>query len=145
MDWLGDIGGLAGSLYALFGALVIIFQYKIVYSFIGQNTFLIRDGEERVPPQDTASVRPSSTQSKEGRDQTKENGLKKIPIGFCGSIKLSLQRLLFDCACCKSRRDKLSHMAVHSVKDELQIVEWVKFKRITEAAILDMISPEKLA
>ena len=35
MDWLGDIGGLAGSLYALFGALVIIFQYKIVYSFIG--------------------------------------------------------------------------------------------------------------
>ena len=36
-------------------------------------------------------------------------------------------------------------MAVHSVKDELQIVEWVKFKRITEAAILDMISPEKLA
>ena len=145
MDWLGDIGGLAGSLYALFGALVIIFQYKIVYSFIGQNTFLIRDGEERVPPQDTASVRPSSTQSKEGRDQTKENGLKKIPIGFCGAIKLSLQRLLFDCACCKSRRDKLSHMAVHSVKDELQIVEWVKFKRITEAAILDMISPEKLA
>ena len=32
MDFLGDIGGLSGSLHALFGAAVIVFQYKVTYS-----------------------------------------------------------------------------------------------------------------
>lgn len=41
MDWLGDLGGLSGSLYALFAALVIIFQYKIVYFYLATKTFLV--------------------------------------------------------------------------------------------------------
>ena len=145
MDWLGDIGGLAGSLYALFGAAVAIFQYKIVYSYIGNNTFLIPNGEDKGR---TSSVKPNDDKeiNEKSRGTHPDNPeYKKIPISFCGSIKLSLQRLLFSCKCCMSRRDKLAHMADHSVKNELQVVEWIKFKRITEAAILEMISPEKLA
>ena len=41
MDWLGDIGGLSGSLYTLFGAAVIVFQYRVTYSEIAKETYLI--------------------------------------------------------------------------------------------------------
>ena len=47
LDLLGDIGGLAGALRALFSFAVIIFQYKAVISYISQHTYLIRDGDEK--------------------------------------------------------------------------------------------------
>lgn len=47
LDFLGDIGGLAGALRALFATLVIFFQYKVVLNYVSNHTFLIRDGDER--------------------------------------------------------------------------------------------------
>ena len=47
LDLLGDIGGLAGALRALFTVAVIIFQYKAVIGYVGQHTYLIRDGDEK--------------------------------------------------------------------------------------------------
>ena len=46
LDWMGDIGGLAGALHATFSAAIIIFQYKAVISYISNHLFLIRDGDE---------------------------------------------------------------------------------------------------
>lgn len=46
LDFLGDLGGLAGALRALFTVVVIIFQYKIVLNYVSNHTFLIRDGDE---------------------------------------------------------------------------------------------------
>ena len=34
MDFLGDVGGLSSSLFAIFGALLIIFQYKAAFSHV---------------------------------------------------------------------------------------------------------------
>ena len=72
MDWLGDIGGLAGSLYAIFGAVVIVFQYKVAYFYVAQQTYMIRENEEKLV---------SRTH--------KAEELKQIPINSLGSIKLS--------------------------------------------------------
>ena len=47
LDLLGDIGGLAGALQALFSITVIIFQYRAVISYISQHTYLIHDGDEK--------------------------------------------------------------------------------------------------
>ena len=47
LDWLGDIGGLAGALMALFTALIIIFQHKGAINYVSNHTYKIRDGEER--------------------------------------------------------------------------------------------------
>lgn len=47
LDWMGDIGGLAGALHATFAAAIIVFQYKAVISYVSNHTFLIRDGDER--------------------------------------------------------------------------------------------------
>ena len=49
MDWLGDIGGLSGSLYAIFGLVVMVFQYKVVYNYIATNTYQTRDKTNRKP------------------------------------------------------------------------------------------------
>ena len=46
LDWMGDIGGLAGALHATFTAAIIVFQYKAVISYVSNHVFLIRDGDE---------------------------------------------------------------------------------------------------
>ena len=46
LDWMGDIGGLAGALHATFAAAIIVFQYKAVISYVSNHVFLIRDGDE---------------------------------------------------------------------------------------------------
>ena len=46
LDFLGDLGGLAGALRGLFTVIVIIFQYKVVLNYVSNHTFLIRDGDE---------------------------------------------------------------------------------------------------
>ena len=47
LDWMGDIGGLAGALHASFTAAIIVFQYKAVISYVSNHVFLIRDGDEK--------------------------------------------------------------------------------------------------
>ena len=117
LDFLGDMGGLAGALQALFAAIIIIFQYKVSINYISNRTYLIRDGDERankkvkLPPHDN-----------EAEDEVV---LKRIPIGFFSSIWLSLQRIMAFCTCCHSRRDKFSHAADRMVKEELKIVGWI--------------------
>ena len=49
LDFLGDIGGLAGSLHVIFGAGVIIFRYKAVLSYMSNRLFVINDGDEIEP------------------------------------------------------------------------------------------------
>ena len=34
LDWLGDVGGLASSIYTLFFALIIVFQYKAAVTYV---------------------------------------------------------------------------------------------------------------
>lgn len=46
LDWLGAIGGLAGALRALFGILIILFQYKASIAYVGNHTYRIREGED---------------------------------------------------------------------------------------------------
>ena len=46
LDFLGDMGGLAGALQALFAVVVVVFQYKVVLNYVSNHTFLIRDGDE---------------------------------------------------------------------------------------------------
>ena len=45
-DFLADIGGLYGALTGLFAALIIVFQYKAYISYVSDETYLIRDGDE---------------------------------------------------------------------------------------------------
>lgn len=47
LDCLGDIGGLAGALVALFTAGITIFQYKAAVGYVSNHTILIEDGQER--------------------------------------------------------------------------------------------------
>ena len=117
LDFLGDIGGLAGALKALFAALVIVFQYKATVNYVGNFLYLIKDGDEKEDPK--VNLVGDST-------NRNESNLKRIPIGFFASVKLSLQRLLpCCCKCCFNRRDRLSHAADEAVKEELKIVRWV--------------------
>ena len=46
LDFLGDLGGLAGALRGLFALVVLLFQYKVVLNYVSNHTFLIRDGDE---------------------------------------------------------------------------------------------------
>ena len=50
LDWLGAIGGLAGALRALFGLLIIVFQYKAAIAYVGNQTYKIREGEDLKQP-----------------------------------------------------------------------------------------------
>ena len=119
MDWLGDIGGLSGSLYAMVGVFVAIFQYKVVYNYIATNTYRVKKNNYEV---------------------------ENFNISQRGQIKLSLQRLckVFCCDCCKSQKDKLAHKADSLVKDELKIVDWIRFKRVTEDALERLVEPKLL-
>ena len=41
MDFLGDVGGLSSSLFTIFGALLLIFQYKAAFSHVALETYMI--------------------------------------------------------------------------------------------------------
>ena len=90
LDLLGDLGGLASSLKALFSVAIGIFQYKAAVTYVANHTFLIRDGDEKEKRTNVIEV---NTNKK----------WKRLPIGFIQSIKLSLHRV-FDsifCGCCR--------------------------------------------
>ena len=77
----------------------------------------------------------------ENVESEKPQELKKIPINLLGSIKLSFQRLLPCCQwCCVSRRDRFSHKADSLIKEELQIVKWIKFMRITQNTLRSLLT-----
>ena len=46
LDFLGDIGGLAGALRALFAALIIIFQYKAAVHYAANRLYLADKKEQ---------------------------------------------------------------------------------------------------
>ncbi len=87
LDWLGDIGGLAGALKALFTALIIVFQYKAAINYVSNHTYLIRDGED----QEQKKNNVNAIEMEELSQMSKESDakMKRIPIGFWASIKLS--------------------------------------------------------
>lgn len=126
LDFLGDIGGLAGALRALFAGIVIIFQYKVVLNYVSNHTFLIRDGDEKKNP--IGGVQ-------EEDDPNKEVVLKRIPVGFFSGIWLSIQRIFAFITCCHTPRDKFSHAADRMVKEELKIVHWVQHMRCQKLAM----------
>ena len=49
LDFLGDIGGLAGSLSSIFAGLIIFFRYKAAINYVSNRLFLIKDGDEIDP------------------------------------------------------------------------------------------------
>ena len=49
LDLLAAIGGLAGSLFSLFSATLLILQYRAVISYVSNRLFLIKDGDEKEP------------------------------------------------------------------------------------------------
>ena len=116
LDFLGDLGGLAGALRGIFTVAIILFQYKATISYISNHTYLIKDGDEARSGNSTKIDTPNNADA---------NHFKRIPIGFFSSIKLSFQRLICICKKCHSRRDKLSHASDRMVKEELKIVGWV--------------------
>ena len=134
LDLLGAVGGLAGALKALFAAGIIIFQYKASINYVSNHTYQVRENEDH--------------ERKEGQiQQTKdEENLKQIKIGFFTSIKHSFQRLFPCCFCksCHSRKDRLVLAADEMVKDELKIVRWVQFMRVTELAMRKLFSKDEL-
>ena len=46
LDFLGDLGGLSGSLRAGCTLAIIIFQYRQALSYVSNHTYLIEDGDE---------------------------------------------------------------------------------------------------
>ena len=46
LDFLGALGGLNGSLKALFSLLIIVFQYKAAISYVSNHTYLIDENED---------------------------------------------------------------------------------------------------
>ena len=106
-------------------------------SYVSNRIFLIKDGDEN----DSGKNLGGKDDEENSDDGLKPMILKRIPIGFCASIKLSLQRLCLTaglnkcCAPCHSRRDKLSHLADKLAKDELKIVRWLQFKRCMNLAM----------
>ena len=46
LDFLGDIGGLAGALKAFFAASIGLFMYRAPTSYVSNHLYLIRDGDE---------------------------------------------------------------------------------------------------
>ena len=133
LDFLGDLGGLAGTLYTSFGAVIIVAQYKAVISNVSNGIFLIIEGDEK---------------EKNFRKSYEPNTLKRIPIGFLSSVKLSFQRLGLVAGCNKccnkfqSRRDKLSHLADKLATDELKLIRWLQFMRSTNLAMTKLFTVE---
>ena len=127
LDFLGDLGGLAGALRGLFAVIVLLFQYKVVLNYVSNHTFLIQDGDEN-DKKSAGAIQDHDTDKG-------ETVLKRIPIGFFSGIWLSIQRILHCCTCCHSNRDKFSHAADRMVKEELKIVGWVQHMRCQKLAM----------
>ena len=47
LDYMGDIGGLAGALHGLFTVTIIVFQYKATISYVSNHTYLVENEEEK--------------------------------------------------------------------------------------------------
>ena len=47
LDYMGDIGGLAGALHGLFVVTIIVFQYKATISYVSNHTYLAENEEEK--------------------------------------------------------------------------------------------------
>ena len=135
LDFLGDVGGLAGALKALFTVAVIVFQYKIVLNYVSNHTYLIKDGDERARKE--SDITPQDNEADDGLV------LKRIPIGFFSSVWLSFQRIFVCCTCCQTRRDKFSHAADKMVKEELKIVGWIQHMRCHNFAMKKLLTPEQ--
>ena len=129
LDFLGDLGGLAGALRGLFTVVVLIFQYKVVLNYVSNHTFLIRDGDE------LNNARQIQQDQEDGAST--RTTLKRIPVGFFAGVWLSIQRIFACsfCTCCHSNRDKFSHAADRLVKEELKIVGWVQHMRCQKLAM----------
>ena len=46
LDFMGDLGGLAGALHASLSAAIIILQYRAAMSYVSNHLYLIKDGDE---------------------------------------------------------------------------------------------------
>lgn len=135
LDFLGDIGGLAGALKALFAASIIIFQYKAAIHYAANRLYMVDKSE--LEKEKTPRVEDfGSSQSKE---------LERIEVGFWASIKHSFQRLFsfLCCKCCFSRKDRLVHAADEKMKDELKIVRWIKFMRTADHALKQIFTKQQ--
>ena len=93
--------------------------------------FLIHDGDEIDSTNKVGLAQDSIRVSYLGQQDSERElnmglpaTLKRIPISFWASIKLSFLRLCKCCSCFENRRDKLSHLADKLVKEELKIVRW---------------------
>ena len=75
LDLLGDVGGLAGSLYTLFFALIIVFQYKAALTYVSQHTYQIRDGDEN--PDSTPEIQKNPRVYNDG-----SRDWKRLPLSF---------------------------------------------------------------
>lgn len=42
LDYLGDLGGLSSSLFALFAVCIIVFQYKAAINYVSSRLYLVR-------------------------------------------------------------------------------------------------------
>ena len=134
LDYLGDLGGLAGALRGLFTVIVLIFQYKVVLNYVSNHTFLIRDGDER------SNVPGAIEHSADGEERVT---LKRIPVGFFGGVWLSLQRIFSCFTRCHTNRDKFSHAADRMVKEELKIVGWVQHMRCQKLAMKKLFTEQQ--
>ena len=47
LDYIGDIGGLAGAVFSIFSTLVLLLQWKTTINYTGNHLYLIREGEEK--------------------------------------------------------------------------------------------------
>ena len=47
LDYVGDLGGLAGAIFSIFSTLVLLFQWKTTINYTGNHLYLIREGEEK--------------------------------------------------------------------------------------------------
>ena len=78
LDFLGDIGGLAGTLNALSAATIVIFQYKVVLNYISNLLYLIKDDSD-----------VQKNKLRFDANYEDEVKLKRIPVGFLSSLWLS--------------------------------------------------------
>ena len=149
LDLLGEIGGLAGALHAFFSVTIIIFQFRAVTSYLSQHLYLIREGDDK---EDKAKDKDKASNEKNQKNndilgESKESQvLKRVPISFFASIKLSLQRLLCkNKKRCQSRRDRLSHLQDQMVTEELRIVNWIQHMRCMKLAMQKLFTKEQWA
>ena len=99
LDFMGDLGGLASSLHASLSLTIIILQYRAAMSYVSNHTYLIQDGDEldSVSKANSKQIKHDSGGKQDGSDKMMRWGtrqrnisLKRIPIGFWASMKLSL-------------------------------------------------------